>query len=184
MAEQPSNPNPEEYELVPHDQLDYLRHEVEKIKRNPFGDTRSSKDLLSSMDALNANIAKLIAILETANDDIVRDYKDASSAERLGKVLEQNEKLAKGIVAIADLLKELKELRAPAAGEAPHPAPGPARQPGTWQSATPEEQSPQQSSTNPFLEQGGVPGRPGPAKQETGRGLPPIDAGDIPPPPR
>ena len=109
--QQPVNPNPDEYELVAHDQLEYLHHEVEKIKRNPFGDTQSSKDLLSSMKQLNKNVSKLVAIFETANDEIVRDYKDKTSTEKINRVLEQNEKLAKGIVAIADLLKELRDLR-------------------------------------------------------------------------
>ncbi len=110
-AQQPSNQNPGEYELVPHDRLELLRHEVEKIKRNPFGDTQSSKDLLSSMDALNKNLVKLIAIFETANDEIVRDYRAGANTERLNKVLDQNEKLARGIIIIADLLKELKEMK-------------------------------------------------------------------------
>jgi hypothetical protein len=177
MAEQPVL-NKDEYELVPHNQLEYLRHEVERIKRNPFGDSHSSKDLLSSMSELNKNIAKLVAIFETANDEIVRDYKDQANTEKINKVMEQNEKLAKGIVAIADLLKELKDFKA----EMKPPA-------------QPEPQMPPQDG-NPFLEQQGfsgppagmqmgpprrdIPGRPGP---QSGN-LPPIDLSDIPPPPR
>ncbi len=121
----------EEYQLVPRRELEYLHREVEEIKRNPFGETKSSKDLLSSMAALNKNIERLVHILETANDEIVRDYKDGANTERLNRILEQNEKLAKGIVAIAELLKELKELRLrESRGERPATAAPPSAQDG------------------------------------------------------
>lgn len=182
MAEQPvSKPatkSPQdEYELVPHNQLEFLRQEVEKIKSNPFGDSHSSKDLLSSMSELNKNVAKLVAIFETANDEIVRDYKDQANTEKINKVMEQNEKLAKGIVAIADLLKELKEFKA---GMQPQESGDSDRR------MNPPSRAPV-PGRNPFLDQpplglgapGGIPGRPGPQQD-----LPPIDLSNIPPPPR
>lgn len=111
MEQSSRNQSNDEYELVPREQLEYLQRELEKVKKNPFGDTDNSKDLLSSMDALNSNIKRLISILETANDEITKDYKDESHTRRLDALLEQNTKLAKGIVAIADLLREIKDLR-------------------------------------------------------------------------
>lgn len=96
----------QEYELVPRGELERLEREVERIKRNPFGDTASSKDLLTALDHLNKNVSKLVHIFESASDEIVRDYKDQANTAKINKVLEQNEKLAQGIVAIANLLKE------------------------------------------------------------------------------
>lgn len=198
----------EEYELVPHSQLEYLQHEVERIKRNPFGDSASSKDLLSAMDALNKNIGKLVQIFETANDEIVRDYKDKANTERINRMLDQNEKLAKGMVTIADLLKEMKEGRnelftptVPPMAEGqrqeqmttPMGTPMVQPMPQEWQNAL-NPGAPQ----NPFLSPesgpsgppgmppgipppGMAPGMPGMAGGK--RNLPPIDAFDVPPPP-
>lgn len=109
MVPEQSSDKKDEFELVPRAQLEYLRSEVERIKRNPFGDTRSSKDLLASMDSLNANVEKLVRIFETASDDIIRDYKDGANTEKINRMLDQNERLAKGIVAIAELVQETKE---------------------------------------------------------------------------
>ncbi len=168
--------HPDEYELVRRDQLEHLQHEVEKIQKNPFGDSRSSKDLLSSMAELNRNVAKLVRIFETANDEIVRDYKDSSSSEKINKVLEQNEKLAKGIVAIADLLKELKGT---------HPetsvvsAPGePSPEPGVVPPPVASPVLPQGPAGAPTFEPsfGAPPSNPPSRKPE-------IEIGDVPPPP-
>ncbi len=189
--------NPEEYELVPRNQLEHLQHEVDRIKKNPFGDTTSSKDLLSALDKLNKNVSTLVHIFETANDEIVRDYKDKANTEKINRVLEQNEKLARGIVAIADLLKEQRvahgkpeeaapdeyEERGPpqAGSPAQHvvqgmPPANASQGVPTWQPGMPppgpggmRQQAPQMGLAQP-----GAPGRPGPR----------IDLGDVPPPPR
>ena len=124
----PETHNPDEYELVPRNEIDRLQHEVEKIRHNPFGDSSSSKDLLSAMDKLNTNVSKLVRIFETANDEIVRDYKDSANSAKINKVLEQNEKLAQGIVAIAELMKE-QHVSAPSMPEIqPEPEQGPVSQ--------------------------------------------------------
>ena len=39
----------DEYEILPKDELDYLRKEVEKLKKNPYGDTETGKTLLDSV---------------------------------------------------------------------------------------------------------------------------------------
>jgi hypothetical protein len=163
----PGQPS-DEYELVPRNQLEYLQHEVEKLRKNPFGDTGTAKDVLTGLDMLNKSVTRLIAIFETANDEIVRDYKDRANSEKISLVLEQNEKLAKGIVAIADLLKEVKTLRtepwnpppSPAA-TAPQPAPeqqpsptAPPPLPTEWQSViTAPPATPATNPANPFIEQ-------------------------------
>jgi hypothetical protein len=160
----PGQPS-DEYELVPRSQLEYLQREVEKLRKNPFGDSGTAKDMLSGIDMLNKNVSRLISIFETANDEIVRDYKDRANSEKISLVLEQNEKLAKGIVAIADLLKELKTLRVepwtppPAsslsAPEQQQPSPAaPAPLPSEWQSVTAAPPAtPAANPSNPFIEQ-------------------------------
>jgi hypothetical protein len=147
----------DDYELVPRNQIDYLRREVELLKRNPFGDSKSSKDVLTALDALNQNISKLTVILETANDEIVRDYKDDTNTKRIAHVLEQNEKLARGIVVIADLLKELQRGRSVDFKEESFPLPKPVPQP------VPQRPGPQPSeevSADPWNKPAEMPKQP------------------------
>ena len=170
MAEQDSQ-RAGDYELVPHDELEHLQREVERIKKNPFGDQGSSRDLLTAIDQLNRNVAKLVRIFETASDEIVRDYKDHAATEKINRVLDQNEKLAQGLVAIADLLKEQKAANAtfetPVEGptiEPPSNAGVPTFEPGPVDAPPPVQGAPPQGQ-NP----------PGPK--------PSLDIDDVPPPP-
>ncbi len=181
----------DDYELVPRTQIEYLRSEVEKLRRNPFGDSKSSKDVLTALDDLNVNVRKLVAIFETANDEIVRDYKDRANTERMNRVVEQNEKLAKGIVTIAELLKEMKIANSAlnAAGGAAPVVPSPVVDaPGVPNPVVgrpgpqylPEDDGPQWQSAAPEQPPQGVPYF-GP--QQGPRKLPPINFSDVPPPP-
>ncbi len=98
-----------EYELMPHEELEYLRKELSKVKRNPLGDTQASITLLNSINKLNENILKLTNIFEGANDEMVKAFNEASMQEQIVKMMEQQEKLARGIVAVAELVKAVEE---------------------------------------------------------------------------
>lgn len=102
----------DEYELMPRNELDYLRKEVEKLKRNPLGDTQASISLLESINKLNVNIVRMNEILSSANDDMVKMFNDANLQTQMSRIAEQQEKLAKGIVAVADLVKRIETERA------------------------------------------------------------------------
>ena len=174
--------NSDEYELVSRNEIERLHHEVDKIRKNPFGDTTSSKDLLSAMDKLNKNMSKLVRIFETANDEIVRDYKDQANTTKINKVLEQNEKLAKGIVAIADLLKEQRAVNGPP--EPAHEQP----QAELNQGVPPIQGIPQGARTwEPGMPPPGSPpvqfGEQPPGQPQNQQGQPPINLGEVPPPP-
>ncbi len=99
----------ENYEIVQSDELEYLRHEVEKLKRNPLGDTQASIGLLDSMNKLNDNIEKLIGIFQSANDEMVKTFNDESYQEQLRKIRSENAKIAHGIVAVAELVKKFEK---------------------------------------------------------------------------
>jgi hypothetical protein len=101
----------DDYELMPRTELEYLRHEVEKLKRNPLGDTQASITLLDSINKLNASVSKLSDIFTSANDDMLKAFHDTSLQEQLHKLQENQEKLAKGIVAVSEMVKKLEETR-------------------------------------------------------------------------
>lgn len=99
----------DDYEILPHGELEYLRKEVEKLKKNPFGNTETGQTLLDAINALSTNINKLNSILESANDEMIRDYEETKSSDRIDRMMEQNEKLAEGMVAIGRLIKDVQE---------------------------------------------------------------------------
>jgi len=99
----------DDYELLPHKELELLRAEVERLKRNPLGVGVSQQSLMDALTALNANVAKLTSILQGANDDLLKAYQDTSAQDELRKVRAENAKIAHGIVAVAQLVKDLEQ---------------------------------------------------------------------------
>lgn len=97
----------DDYEILPHHELEYLRHEVERIKKNPFGDTGTGQTLLDSMNNLTLAINRMLAVLEGANDEIVKDYHENKTSMRMDRLAEQNHKLAEGMLAVGELVKQV-----------------------------------------------------------------------------
>ncbi|MFC2133808.1 hypothetical protein ACFLTH_04265 [Bacteroidota bacterium] len=95
----------DEYELLPHEELEALRREVEHIKQSPFPDSKDNETLLSSMKALTISINKLIKIFEGAQEDLIQEYSESSPTKILREISEQNAKIAEGIVALAKIVK-------------------------------------------------------------------------------
>ena len=108
----------DEYELLPHREIEELKAELSKLKDFDIAPT---KKLQVSLLELNAKIDKLITIFEDASHELRAEESSMSFAEkmqplveRVNKIMDQNAELASGILAIADLLKEKdKELPVP-----------------------------------------------------------------------
>ncbi|MBN2052584.1 hypothetical protein JW756_03710 [Candidatus Woesearchaeota archaeon] len=103
----------EEYELLPRQEIDNLKRELERLKKHPLGDMKEGETLLEAINNLNTNIRKLIDIFTKAEADLVKDYEENNPAETLKTVKEQNEQIAQGLVAVADLIKEMQGPRNP-----------------------------------------------------------------------
>lgn len=99
----------EEYEILPKDELDYLRKEVEKLKKNPFGNSEKSRTLYDAVEDLNKTMKKLLTLFEGTQQELIEEYSKARPNEALGEVLDQNEKIAKGTLAIADMINQQQE---------------------------------------------------------------------------
>ena len=102
-------PTDDTYELLPHEELEYLRREVGQIKKNPLGDTHTSVTLLDSLNRLSENIEQLLKLFQGANTDMMRAYNEKSFKEELRKVRQENAKIAHGIVAVAELVKDVEK---------------------------------------------------------------------------
>ncbi len=102
----------EDYELMPHKDVLELRDELRKLKMHP-----NEKTLQLSMVELASKVDKLADIFEEAMHEIRIEeggltFQDKMKPliDRMEKILEQNSQIAEGVVAIADMVSELKEL--------------------------------------------------------------------------
>ncbi len=113
-------------------------------------------ELAESIKELNENIQKLIALFEEAQDEVVHNYEEshANVEQKLDEISNQNQKIAEGILAIADSTKdegldqepqEVPEWNAPAPQEPSQP-PQAAPQP----TAPPAQQVPPQSPPSQY----------------------------------
>lgn len=95
----------DDYELLPHEELENIRKELSHLRKNPYSDSKQNKNLLDSMDDLNTSIKKLIKIFEGAQDEIIKEYSEASPTKLLKEISDQNAKIAEGIIALASMVK-------------------------------------------------------------------------------
>ncbi len=123
----------EEYELLPHREILRLREEVDRLKANPV--SSEAANLVTTMSKLNESISRLIHIFEVAEKELAQEYKHSKLDEKLGRVVYQNKEIAKGIIAVADLIK--KRQVQPAQASVPFVSPEP-QQPMTPPSLEPE----------------------------------------------
>ena len=125
-------PEEEEYELLPHREIEELKQELAKLKEFEIA---PSKKLQVSLLELNTKLDKTITIFEDAAHEMRIEEGGLSFTEKMrpilekmNKILEQNAEIASGILALADMVKEMKEEHAAApkaapVREMPHAAP-------------------------------------------------------------
>lgn len=95
-----------EYELLPHEELEYLRNEIHEIKRNPIKGYEKADDLKESIDKLNTSINNLITLFSNTNDELINAFNKTTIEEHFDLLSSQNEKIAQGILAVAELVKD------------------------------------------------------------------------------
>jgi hypothetical protein len=90
----------EDYELVPRHELEELRREVAGLKKNSMSEGDKARILIESMDRLTISINRLITILDDAQKDIIEEYQQSKPAEKLNQIIEQNEVIARALLAM------------------------------------------------------------------------------------
>jgi hypothetical protein len=110
----------DEYELMPERKLSSMKKELEDFrKRAENVDVKSGlpKDTVSSLENLNTSINSLLGLFKTATEELKLEERDEALvskqldpiAKKIDILLDQNEKIAKAIIAIADMVKESGE---------------------------------------------------------------------------
>ena len=100
----------DDYELLPHKEIESLKNELEKLKKGPSDQTKTQ------MGQLTDSINNLLNLFKEAASQMHLEEQEADMVSqkiipiemKLDQVLEQNQKIAEGIIALADIIKEMK----------------------------------------------------------------------------
>jgi chromosome segregation ATPase len=111
----------EEYTLLSSKEVSELKQDIDYLKKNPLGGSKEGKTLLESIEKLNENIGQLIDIFKEASETMKAEEREseviAKRIEPIEKKLEelsdQNQKIAKGILAVADMVSAKEEEKVP-----------------------------------------------------------------------
>lgn len=96
----------DEYEILPHEQVEQLRMELQKFKANSNSQTGQYKGL----DKLNESVSKLLALFEGVQKEVIDDFKNKKSPDsKLDELIEQNKSLAEAMVALASRIDALEK---------------------------------------------------------------------------
>ena len=110
----------EEYAIVSNKEFSKIKQELDRLKKNPLGSTQSGENLQSSVDNLSLSLGGMMNLFKEAADDMKIEERETQILskrldpleEKVGILIEQNQKIAKGIIAVADMVKEqLEEIK-------------------------------------------------------------------------
>ena len=106
----------EDFELMPQKTVNQLKRELESLKAKKGDDGEiSQKKLLSAMENLTRLLEDMMRLFKVAIDEMQIEQKEETAishqmsplGDRLDKIIEQNEKIAKGMVAVADMVNDV-----------------------------------------------------------------------------
>ena len=101
------------YEIMPYKEIVALKNEIEELKKKSGA---SSGDLLNSMNTLTGTMNSMLQLFKTAAEEMKLEGKEGNLVEeklepligRVEEIAEQNKAIAEGLVAVADMVKEMK----------------------------------------------------------------------------
>ncbi|MFP4523294.1 MAG: hypothetical protein ACLFNM_01965 [Candidatus Woesearchaeota archaeon] len=94
-----------DFELLPHQELEKLREENTRLRQNPFKGRAEPHDLQGSVENLTHAITKLTKLFSATNEEMLADYQRGTLQEQIRQISSQNEKIAEGILTIAQMLQ-------------------------------------------------------------------------------
>ena len=113
MAKEEEGP----YEIMPYEEISALKKEIAELKSRS---NSSSQDLLGSIATLTKSMNDMLQLFTAAAEEMKLEEKTESGLsvkvepimDRLDEIIEQNKTIADGMVAIADMVKDVKEKKA------------------------------------------------------------------------
>jgi flagellar hook-associated protein FlgK len=100
----------DDYELLPHQEVEHLRKEVEKLKSSPSGQSKLDQKLISSIESLTTSIHRLESVFDSVRKDILKDYETTERPEDLLKqLIKQNKSIAEVLITLVDKVNNLEQ---------------------------------------------------------------------------
>jgi len=109
----------DDYTLLSSKEVSELKQDIDYLKKNPLGGSASGRTLQESIEKLNENMRELIEIFKEASDMMKAEERESDVIikriepieRKLDELSDQNQKIAKGILAIADMVSEKEKSR-------------------------------------------------------------------------
>lgn len=104
----------EEYDLVPHKEVLELKKQIEDIKKNPIESSPQGKSLIEVMTRLSSSMNGLVELFKEASQTMKpeestdNDKRMKELEDKLEQVVDENKKIARGMIAIADMVRDIK----------------------------------------------------------------------------
>lgn len=103
---------PGDYEIMPHDKIEALRNELTQLKNERKTEQPRSNDVLQAMHGLTETLDHFMELFQAAIEEMKIEEREEELIvtelkplhEKLDQVLDQNQKIAQGVVALADML--------------------------------------------------------------------------------
>ena len=100
----------DDYEILPHEEVEHLRKEAEKLRTSPSGQGQIDQRLISSIQQLTHSIQKLESVFDSVRKDILRDFETTEKPEDLlKKLIEQNKSVAEVLVNLVEKVNGLEQ---------------------------------------------------------------------------
>ncbi len=101
----------DDFEIMPREQIKKLREEISRLKT---GTGPASEELIDAIKTLSMKLDSMSKIFESAEQDLLEEDKTAEIIkdkidpilQKVTEIDDQNKKIAKGLVAINDILEE------------------------------------------------------------------------------
>lgn len=87
--------------------VESIKRDIAAMKQTLTDNKTSNEAIVASMDRLAGVLEKLVVLFESANKEVYDEYNKGYHSElaKLQEISSQNEKIARGIVALADMTK-------------------------------------------------------------------------------
>lgn len=97
-----------DYELLPHEQIEHLRRELDRLKNNPFVKGHEDEKLFAAVKNLTNSVDKLYDLFNNVQEDLIKEFGESGDgpSEKMNVILEQNKHIAQGILSLAKRLEK------------------------------------------------------------------------------
>lgn len=106
----------DEYDILPRNSIERLKADLDnlKAKTNEMSSDSSTKEVIGSINELKTSINNLMSLFTTAAEEMKMEEAEHVGVEKklgplskkLDTLIEQNQEIARGLVVIADMIKE------------------------------------------------------------------------------